>query len=97
MVIKYKVKDLAADFNLNTKATIAQLSELFGTEVKRSTELSDTQADLAFEFYSKNGRIDNFAEYLAPKKEAKPVEKTEKKQEKKTLAKSEAKPCHVDM
>ena len=93
MVIKYKVKDLAADFNLNTKATIAQLSELFGTEVKRSTELSDTQADLAFEFYSKNGRIDNFAEYLAPKKEAKPVEKAEKKQEKKPLAKSDAKPA----
>ena len=37
MVIKYKASDLISDFNLNAKNTLAQLSEMFGTEIKKST------------------------------------------------------------
>ena len=79
MVIKYKASDLISDFNLNAKTTLTQLSETFGTEIKKSTVLTEEQANIAFEMYSKQGKIDNFATYLdkkaEPKKEAPKAEK----------------------
>jgi len=43
MVIKYKASDLISDFNLNAKTTLTELSELFGTEIKKSTVLQRTR------------------------------------------------------
>ncbi len=88
MVIKYKASDLISDFNLNAKTTLTELSEMFGTEVKKSTVLTEEQANVAFEKYSQMGKIDNIATYLDKKEEA-PV-KEEKKQEAKPAAKKEA-------
>jgi len=79
MVIKYKASDLISDFNLNAKTTLTQLSEMFGTEIKKSTVLTEEQANVAFEVYSKQGKIDNIAAYLEPKKEEKAPVKEEKK------------------
>ena len=70
MVIKYKASDLISDFNLNAKTTLTQLSEVLGTEIKKSTVLTEEQANIAFELYSQQGKIDNIATYL-DKKEAK--------------------------
>ena len=89
MVIKYKASDLISDFNLNAKTTLTQLGEVFGTEIKKSTVLTEEQANIAFEMYSQQGKIDNIATYLdkkepkaEPKKETKPAVKEEKKAEK---------------
>ncbi|MBQ8603588.1 MAG: translation initiation factor IF-2 [Oscillospiraceae bacterium] len=82
MVIKYKASDLISDFNLNAKTTLTELSELLGTEIKKSTVLTEEQANLAFEKYSRKGTIDNFATYLEPKKAEKAPVKEEKKAEK---------------
>jgi len=79
MVIKYKASDLISDFNLNAKTTLTELSELLGTEIKKSTVLTEEQANLAFEKYSQKGAIDNFATYLEPKKAEKAPVKEEKK------------------
>ena len=49
MVIKYKASDLISDFNLNAKTTLTQLSEVLGTEIKKSTVLTEEQANIAFE------------------------------------------------
>ncbi len=91
MVIKYKASDLIADFNLNAKTTLAELSEVFGTEIKKSTVLTEEQANIAFEKYSQAGKIENIATYL-DKKEEKTVAaapKAEKKQEAKPQPKKE--------
>ena len=77
MVIKYKASDLISDFNLNAKTTLTQLSETFGTEIKKSTVLTEEQANIAFEMYSKQGKIDNFATYLDKKAEPKAEAKKE--------------------
>ena len=102
MVIKYKASDLISDFNLNAKATLTQLSEVLGTEIKKSTVLTEEQANIAFELYSQQGKIDNIATYLdkketkaEPKKETKPAVKEEKKaaQPKKEQPKQDKKPA----
>ena len=103
MVIKYKASDLISDFNLNAKTTLTQLSEVLGTEIKKSTVLTEEQANIAFELYSKQGKIDNIATYLdkkevkaEPKKETKPAAKEEKKaapQPKKEAPKADRKPA----
>ena len=101
MVIKYKASDLISDFNLNAKTTLTQLSEVLGTEIKKSTVLTEEQANIAFELYSQQGKIDNIATYLDKKeakaetvKETKPVAKEEKKpaQPKKEAPKADKKP-----
>ena len=61
MVIKYKASDLISDFNLNAKTALTQLSEVLGTEIKKSTVLTEEQANIAFELYSQQGKIDNIA------------------------------------
>ncbi len=81
MVIKYKASDLISDFNLNAKNTLAQLSEMFGTEIKKSTVLTEEQANAAFELYTKQSKTDDFANYLSPKAEKQP--KAEKPADKK--------------
>ena len=102
MVIKYKASDLISDFNLNAKTTLTQLSEVLGTEIKKSTVLTEEQANIAFELYSQQGKIDNIATYLdkkeeakaEPKKETKPAAKEEKKpQPKKEQPKQDKKPA----
>ncbi|MBE6887979.1 MAG: translation initiation factor IF-2 [Ruminococcaceae bacterium] len=78
MVIKYKASNLIEDFNLNAKATLAELSEMFGTEIKKGTVLTETQCNIAFEHYTKQAKTDDFANYLNKKAE-KPAVKEEVK------------------
>ena len=86
MVIKYKASNLIEDFNLNAKTTLTELSEMFGAEIKKGTILTEDQCNLAFEHYTKQAKTADFANYLnkkaeapAPKQEAKPAPKTDKK------------------
>ncbi|MBQ3587410.1 MAG: translation initiation factor IF-2 [Oscillospiraceae bacterium] len=93
MVIKYKASDLISDFNLNAKTTLTELSELFGTEIKKSTVLTEDQANVAFEKYSQKGKVADIATYLEPKKEAQAPVKEEKaapKQDRKPAEKTAA-------
>ena len=84
MVIKYKASNLIEDFNLNAKTTLTELTEMFGTEIKKGTVLTEAQCNVAFEHYTKMAKTDDFANYLAkkaeaPKQEAKPAPKQDKK------------------
>ncbi|MEG2928466.1 MAG: translation initiation factor IF-2 [Oscillospiraceae bacterium] len=67
MVIKYKAGNLIEDFNLNAKTALTDLSDMFKTEIKKATVLSEEQCNEAFDFYSKQGKDVDFASYLAPK------------------------------
>ena len=83
MVIKYKASNLIEDFNLNAKTTLTELTEMFGTEIKKGTVLTEAQCNIAFEHYTKMAKTDDFANYLAkkaeaPKQEAKPAPKQDK-------------------
>ncbi len=91
MVIKYKASDLISDFNLNAKTALAELSEVFGTEIKKSTVLTEEQANIAFEKYSMGGKVASVATYL-DKKEEKPAVKEDKKAETKSAPKQDKGP-----
>ena len=71
MVIKYKAGDLITDFNLNSKTALTEMSEMFGEEIKKSTVLTEVQANKAFEHYTKQGKTKDFSNYLNPVKEEK--------------------------
>ena len=78
MVIKYKASNLIEDFNLNAKTTLTELTEMFGTEIKKGTVLTEAQCNIAFEHYTKMAKTDDFANYLTKKAE-KPAVKEEAK------------------
>jgi len=78
MVIKYKASNLIEDFNLNAKTTLAELSELFGAEIKKGTVLTEDQCNMAFDHYTKQAKTADFANYLN-KKETAPAPKQETK------------------
>ena len=87
MVIKYKASNLIADFNLNAKTALQELTELLGTEIKKGTILTEQQCNIAFEHYTKQAKTDDFANYLNKKEEIKeeqkPVENKKPQQDKK--------------
>ena len=91
MVIKYKASNLIEDFNLNAKSALAELTELLGTEVKKSTVFTEDQCNIAFEHYTKQAKTEDFANYLNKKAEQpKPqAKKEEPKADKKPAAKAE--------
>ena len=92
MVIKYKAGDLINDFGLNAKTALAEMSRMFGQDVKKSTVLTDEWADLAFEIYSRRGKIDDFANYLAVREKAREKKPEPKKEPAKARPKTEKKP-----
>ena len=98
MVIKYKASNLIADFNLNAKTALTTLSELLGTEIKKSTVLTEEQANVAFEALSNKAKIENAAEYLssaAKKQQEKQAEKPARDVKKEQPQKSERPKPHA--
>lgn len=72
MVIKYKASNLIEDFNLNAKTALTDLSDMFKTEVKKTTVLTDAQCNQAYDFYSKQGKAVDLTNYIAPREAKKP-------------------------
>lgn len=83
MVIKYKASNLIEDFNLNAKTALAELSDMFGEEIKKSTVLTEDQCNIAFEHYTKKANVENVQDYLAQKDTKQPQAKEVKKAENK--------------
>ena len=92
MVIKYKASNLIEDFNLNAKTTLTELTELFGTEIKKGTVLTETQCNIAFEHYTKQAKTEDFANYLSKKAEKPAVKEEAKKAAPKTEKPAAKKP-----
>ncbi|MBP1552461.1 MAG: translation initiation factor IF-2 [Oscillospiraceae bacterium] len=80
------------DFNLNAKTTLTELTELFGTEIKKGTVLTETQCNIAFEHYTKQAKTEDFANYLSKKAEKPAVKEEAKKAAPKTEKPAAKKP-----
>ncbi len=98
MEIKYKLHEVAKDFNKPSKDLAEVLNKRFPEPQKKSmTALSPEELDYAFEYYTQNNQVENFDAYFAmqpapkpaPKKEEKAEEKPEKKAEKIPTKKAE--------
>ena len=76
MMIKYKVSDVAKDFNVTTKEIIAVLADHNLPGKKSATALDEHELDVIFEHYTQKHNMDNLDAYFAtandkPKEEPK--------------------------
>ena len=65
MTNKYKISDLAKDFNKSSKEIIALVLSLTGEEKKSSTTLGEEEIALVFDAITKANEVKNFKEYFA--------------------------------
>ena len=87
MLIKYRVHEVAKDFNLTSKV-ISEILTKYATTPKNHMQVLDTpELDLIFESLTQQYQVEDLEEVLAPKKEHLEI----KEEEKKAPAKSDAK------
>ena len=65
MVVKYKIHELAKDFNISSKDVISLLNEKLGVEKKSQTSLEENELDLVFECILAEHQVKSFDEYFA--------------------------------
>ena len=97
MVIKYRVHEVAKDFDQNTKDVVALLAKFYEEPKKSMTVLEEEELNTLFEYITQNNQVENFDAYFAmqnerPAPKKKPAPKKEKAaDEKKADAKKPAK------
>lgn len=84
MVKKYKVRELAKDFDVQGKYILEKLSENFEGEKKTQTALEDKELDFIFDLITKEHSVESFDNYFnaVPKEEKKTAAKKEEKSSK---------------
>ena len=65
MMNKYRVHEVAKDFNLPSKQVVDLLGEYFEEPKKHMTALTEEDLDVVFEKFTKDNEVDNFDEYFA--------------------------------
>ena len=84
MVVKYKVHELAKDFDMKSNAVIDLLKQFDETPKKSQTSLTSDELDIVFDRFTTQYSVENFDSFFAAKKpEEKPqVEENSVKEEK---------------
>ena len=103
MISKYRVHEVAKDFNVPSKEILDIVSKHFDGQKKSMTALEEAELDVIFEIVTQENSVENFDDYFAsanePKKETK-KEETEEKAEKaepdNADAKAEKKPAQSE-
>ncbi len=89
MIKKYKIHELAKDFDIQSKYIIENLTKNFDGEKKSQTALEEKELDFLFDLITKENSVENFDAYFAavPKETAKTEKapKSEKATEKKNV------------
>lgn len=65
MINKYKISDLAKDFNISSKDIIALVASLTGEEKKSSTMLIEPEIAMVFDALTKKHAVKSFDDYFA--------------------------------
>ncbi|MBQ6936822.1 MAG: translation initiation factor IF-2 [Clostridia bacterium] len=76
MVVKYKLSDVAKDFNKSSKDIADLLLRFFQEPKKNQSALEGKELDIIFDVLTQENQVESFNEYFAMQK---PVEKAEKK------------------
>ena len=82
MTNKYKISDLAKDFNMKSKDLIAVIAEVTGSEKKSGAALNEAEIGLVFERLTKDNSVKNFKEYFATGEESREKAKKAREEEK---------------
>lgn len=90
MINKYRVHEVAKDFDLPSKNVITLLSEHFDGVKKHMTALEENELNYIFETFTLQNQVDSFDEYFETANEVKPAEKpADKKADEKTDKKAD--------
>ena len=82
MISRYKISDLAKDFNMQSKELIALVTELTGEEKKSSTVLIENEIAMVFDALTKKNAVKSFDEYFATGAESRAAQAKKKQDEK---------------
>ena len=82
MTNKYKISDLAKDFNISSKDVIAIITEITGSEKKASATLNEREIGQFFNRITKDNAVKNFKDYFATGDEAREKAKKAREEEK---------------
>ena len=93
MMIKYRVHDVAKDFNIESKEVVNLLKDYFEEPKKTQSPLDENELDVVFEVMTQNNSVENFDRYFelgekarAERKAAKEKEKAEREAEQARIA-----------
>ncbi len=77
MINKYRVHEVAKDFDMQSKKVIELLAKYFDDQKKHMTALEENELDVIFETFTQENQVENFDAYFATAKpkEEKPQEK----------------------
>ena len=109
MISKYRVHEVAKDFNIKSNIVVDLLGKYFDGQKKHMTALEEDELDVIFETFTKENQTEDLNEYFnfvpeskkkkeekaeeAPAEEAKAEAAPEKKEEKKPEEKKAEKPA----
>ena len=82
MISRYKISDLAKDFNMQSKDLIALVGELTGEEKKSSTVLIEGEIAMVFDALTKKNAVKSFDDYFAMGADARAAAAKKKQDEK---------------
>ena len=82
MISRYKISDLAKDFNMPSKELIALVTELTGEEKKSSTVLIENEIAMVFDALTKKNAVKSFDAYFATGAEIRAAAAKKKQDEK---------------
>ena len=80
---KYRVHEVAKDFNVKSNGIIELLGKYFDDPKKHQTALTDEELDIVFETFTQEKSVTNFDEYFKVTAEKKEEPKNEVKKEEK--------------
>ncbi len=92
MITKYKVSEVAKDFNIQSKVVTDILGKYFSEPKKSSAALDSKELDVLFDALTQEHSVENFNAYFAMKKEE-PKEEPKKAEPKKDAKKQDNKPA----
>ena len=103
MINKYRVHEVAKDFDVPSKEILDIVSKHFDGQKKSMTALEEAELDVIFEIVTQENSVENFDAYFAsanePKKETKKKEteeKAEKAEPEKAETKAEEQPAQAE-
>ena len=82
MMIKYRVHEVAKDFEQPNKVVIDLLQKECGETKKHMTALNEEELDIVFEYFTQNNQVENFDRYFALGEEARKERESAKEAEK---------------
>ena len=82
MTNKYKISDLAKDFNMKSKDLVEIVTKAIGTEKKSSAVLNEAEIGMVFSYITAENSVKNFDEYFATGAESREKAKKAREDEK---------------